>query len=150
MRIKDLHEGREEEMPKVETTTDQRTLGVQVDIEWCWSGDVEKAGAEVEATARAIRQMPSVKPLVEMCNKAVGWQTLLYKTKLLSVSGEEVRRICQPSRRAFLQKMGMFPGTAAAAANSFVWIAEQVELATERVLMLMVVEECQQGQWVEH
>ena len=49
--------------------------------------------AEVEVTARAIRQMPSVKPLVEMCGKAVGWQRLLYRMKLLSVSGEEVRRI---------------------------------------------------------
>ena len=49
----------------------------------------EKAGAEVEVTARAIRQIPSVKPLVEMCSRAVGWQRLLYRTKLLSVSGEE-------------------------------------------------------------
>ena len=37
----------------------------------------------------------------------------------------------------FLQKMGLPPGTAAAAANSFVWLAGQDELATERVLMLM-------------
>ena len=42
-------------------------------MEGCWSGDVEKAGAEVEVTARVIRQMPAVKPLVEMCGKAVGW-----------------------------------------------------------------------------
>ena len=34
---------------------------------------MEKAGAEVEVTARAIRQMPSVKSLVEGCGKAVGW-----------------------------------------------------------------------------
>ena len=57
--------------------------------------------------------------------------------KLLSVSGEEVRRICQPLRKAFLHKMGLSRGTAAAAADSFVWLAEQDELATERVLMLM-------------
>ena len=81
--------------------------------------------------------MPSVKSLVEMCGKAVGWQRLLFRTKLLSVPGEEVRKICQPLRRAFLQKMGLPPGTAAAAADSFVWMAEQDELATERVLMLM-------------
>ena len=88
-------------------------------------------------TARAIRQMPSLKPLVEMCSKAVGWQRLIYRTKLLHVSGEGVMKICQPLRRAFLQKMGLPPGTAAAAADSFVWMAEQDELATERVLMLM-------------
>jgi hypothetical protein len=40
-------------------------------------------------------------------------------------------------RRAFLQKMGLPPGTVAAATDSFVWMAEQDELATERVLMLM-------------
>jgi hypothetical protein len=97
---------------------------------------MKKAGAEVEVTARAIRQMPSVKSLVEMCGKAVGWQRLLFRTKLLSVPGEEMRKICQPLRRAFLQKMGLPPGTAAAAADSFVWMAEQDELATERVLML--------------
>ena len=33
--------------------------------------------------------------------------------------------------------MGLPPGTAAAAADSFVWMAEQDELAVERVLMLM-------------
>ena len=88
-------------------------------------------------TARAIRQMPSVKPLVERLSKAVGWQRLLYRVKLLSIPGEVVRRVCQPLRRAFLQKMGLPPGTAAAAAGSFVWLAEQDELAAERVLMLM-------------
>ena len=120
----------------METAADQRALGVQVNMEGCWSGAVEKAGAGVELTARAIRQMPSAKPLVEMCSKAVGWQRLLYRTKLLSVSGEEVRRICQPLRRAFLQKVGLPPGTAAATVDSFVWMAEQDELATEKVLML--------------
>ena len=53
----------EEEVPKVETGADQRALGVQVNMEGCSSGAVEKAGAEVEVTARAIRQMPAVKPL---------------------------------------------------------------------------------------
>ena len=67
VRIKDLHEGTEEEVPKVETGADQRALGVQVNMEGCWSGAMKKAGAEVEVTARAIRQMPSVKSLVEMC-----------------------------------------------------------------------------------
>ena len=38
---------------------------------------------------------------------------------------------------SFLQKMGLPPGTSAAAADSFVWMAEQDELVTERVLMLM-------------
>ena len=57
--------------------------------------------------------------------------------KLLSVLGEEMGRICQPLRRAFLRKMGLPPGTAAAAADYFVWLTEQGELATERVLMLM-------------
>ena len=43
---------------------------------------MEKAGAEVEVTARAIRQMPSAKALVERCSKAVRWQRLLYRPKL--------------------------------------------------------------------
>ena len=90
MKIKDLHKGTEEEVPKVETGADQRALGVQVNMEGCWSGTVKKAGTEVEVTARAIRQMPSVKPVVEMCGKAVGWQRLLYRMKLLSVPEEEV------------------------------------------------------------
>ena len=96
-----------------------------------------KAAAEVEVTARAIRQMPSVKSLVERCGKAVGWQRLLYRLRLLSTPEGEARRICQPLRKAFLKKMGLPPGTAAAAADSFVWMAEQDELAAERVLMLM-------------
>ena len=137
VRIRDLHEGTEEEVPKVETGADQRALGVQVNMEGCWAGAAEKAGAEVEVTARAIRQMPSVKSLVERLGKAVGWQRLLYRVKLLSIPGEVVRKVCQPLRRAFLQKMGLPPGTAAAAADSFVWLAEQDELAAERVLMLM-------------
>ena len=66
VRIKDLHEGTEEEVPKVETGADQRALGVQVNMGGWWGGALEKAGAEMEVTARAIRQMPSVKPLVEM------------------------------------------------------------------------------------
>ena len=70
--IKDLHKGAEEEVPKAETGADQRALGVQVNMEGYWSGAVEKAGAEMEVTARAIRQMHAVKPLVEMCGKAVG------------------------------------------------------------------------------
>ena len=57
----------------METGADKRALGVQVNMEGSWSGAMEKAGAEVEVTARAIRQMPSGKPLVEMCSKAVGW-----------------------------------------------------------------------------
>ena len=72
VRIKDLHEGTEEEVPKVEIGADRRALGMQVNMEGNWSGAMEKAGAEVEVTARDIRQMPSVKPLVEMCSKAVG------------------------------------------------------------------------------
>ena len=67
----------------------------------------------------------------------MGWQRLLYRLKLLSVPEGEARKICQPLRRAFLQKMGLPPGTAAAAADSYVWMAEQDELAVERVLMLM-------------
>ena len=48
-------------------------------------GAAEKASAEVEVTARTIRQMPAVKSLVERCGKAVGWQRLLYRLKLLNV-----------------------------------------------------------------
>ena len=48
-----------------------------------------------------------------------------------------VRKICQPLGIAFLQKMGLPSGTAAATADSFVWMAEQDELAAERVLMLI-------------
>ena len=46
VRIKDLHQGTEEEVPKVETGADQRALGAQVNTEGCWSGAVKKAGAE--------------------------------------------------------------------------------------------------------
>ena len=35
VKIKDLHEGTEEEVPKVATGADQRALGVQVDMEGC-------------------------------------------------------------------------------------------------------------------
>ena len=38
VKIKDLHKGTEEEVPKVETGADQRALGVQVNMERCWSG----------------------------------------------------------------------------------------------------------------
>ena len=38
VRIKDLHEGTEEEVPKVETGADQRALGVQVNMEGCCMG----------------------------------------------------------------------------------------------------------------
>ena len=55
---------------------------------------------------------------------------------LLSVPEGVVREICQPLRTAFVQKMGLPPGTAAAAADSFVWLAEQDEQASERVLLL--------------
>ena len=81
--------------------------------------------------------MASVKPLMEMCGKAVDWQRLLYRMRLLSVPVGRARRICQPLRKAFLQKMGLPPGTAAAAADSFVWMTEQDELAAKRVLMLI-------------
>jgi hypothetical protein len=54
VRIKNLHEGTEEEVPKVEAGADQRALGVQVNMEGSWGGAMEKAGAEVEVTARAI------------------------------------------------------------------------------------------------
>ena len=47
----------------------------------------------------------------------------------------QARKACQPLRRAFLQKMGLPAGTAAA--DSYVWMAEQDELAVERVLALM-------------
>ena len=60
----------------------------------------------------------------------------MYRLKLLSVPEGEARQICQPLRRVFLQKMGLPPGTAAAA-DSYVWMAEQDELAVARVLMLM-------------
>lgn len=36
-----------------------------------------------------------------------------------------------------MKKMGLPPGTAAVGADSFVWMAEQDELAVERILMLM-------------
>ena len=71
VRIRDLHEGTTEEMPKVATGANQRALGVQVDMKGYWSGAVQKVGAEVEVTAslRAIRQMPSVKSRVEWCDQ---------------------------------------------------------------------------------
>ena len=61
----------------------------------------------------------------------------MYRLKLLSVPEGEAREICQPLRRAFLQKMGLPPGTAAAATDSYVWMAERDELAVERVLVLV-------------
>ena len=104
VRIRDLHEGTAEEAPKVATGADQRALGVQVNTEGYWEGATEEASAEVEMTARAIRQMPAVKSPVEGCEKAVGGgQRLLYWLKLLSVHEGEARKICQPLRRAFLQ-----------------------------------------------
>ena len=106
-------------------------------MEGYWKGALEKAEAEVEVTARAIRLLPTVRALVERCGTAVGWQRLLYRLRLLSVPEGEARRVCQPLRKAFLKKMGLPPGTAAAAADSFVWMAEQDELAVETVLMLM-------------
>ena len=104
VRIKGLHGGTEEGVPKVETGADQRALGVQVDMEGCWSGAVRKAGDEVKVTARAIRQMPSVKPLVEVCGNAVLGvaEAAVQDEAAECVSGEEVRKICQPLRRAFL------------------------------------------------
>ena len=78
-----MHEGTAERVPKVATGADQRALGVQVNMEGYWKVAAEEASAEVEVTARAIRQMPAVKPLVERCGKAVGWQRLLYRLKLL-------------------------------------------------------------------
>ena len=137
MRVNDLHNDTKETVPKVATGADQRALGVQVNMEGHWDGAAEKTAAEVKVTARAIRQIPSAKSLAERCGKAVGWQRLSYKMRLLSVPDGVARRICQPLRRAFLQKMGLSPGTAAAAADSFVWLAEQDELAAERILMLM-------------
>ena len=140
VRIRDLHEGTAEKVPKVATGADQRALlrGASVHGRVLgWSGTEAKAGAEVEVTARAIRQMPSVKSLVEGYGKAVWWQRLLYRMWLLSVPKGETRGLCQPLRRAFLQKMGLPPGAAAAAADSFVWLADQDELAVERVLGLV-------------
>ena len=61
-------------------------------MEGYWKGAAEKASAEVEVTARAIRQMPAVKSLAERCGKAVGWQRLLYRLKLLSVPEGEAHR----------------------------------------------------------
>lgn len=72
VRIHDLHEDTAEVVPRVETGADQRALGVQVNMEGYWKGAVEKAQAKVEVTARAIRQMPSVKSLVDRCGKVVG------------------------------------------------------------------------------
>ena len=78
----------------------------------------------MEVTARATRQMPAVNSLAERHGKTMGWQMLLYRLKLL-------RKICQSLRRAFLQKMGLPPH------DSYVWMAEQDELAVERMLMLL-------------
>ena len=68
-----------------------------MNMEGYWSGATDKASAEVEVIARAIRQMPSVKSLVERCGKAVGWQRLLYRLRLLSAPEKEAREICQPA-----------------------------------------------------
>ena len=59
--------------------------------------------------------------------------------RLLSVPGGEAREVYQPLRWAFLQKMGLPPGTAAAAADSLVWLAGQGELAVERVERVLVL-----------
>ena len=48
--------------------------------------------------------MPTIKSLVEVCGKAVGWQRLLYRLKLLGVPEGEARKVCQHPRSAFLQK----------------------------------------------
>ena len=64
-RINGLHEGTKEAVPKVATWADERALRVQMSMEGHWGDVVEEAGAEVEVTARTIRQMPSAKSLVE-------------------------------------------------------------------------------------
>ena len=61
-----MHEGTEEEVPRVGVGADQRALGVQVNMEGYWKGAVEKAAAEVEVTARAIRQMPRILSLIHI------------------------------------------------------------------------------------
>ena len=81
--------------------------------------------------------MPSVKSLVERCGNSVGWQRLLYRVGLLGAPEGQARAPASHYKGGSLQKMGLPPGAAAAAADSFVWLAEQDELAAERVLMLM-------------
>ena len=56
----------------VTSRSNQRALGVQVDMGGYWSGAVQKVGAEVEVAARATRQMPSVGPPV--WPPVGGWQ----------------------------------------------------------------------------
>ena len=55
VRIRDLHEGTAEEVPKVAAGADQRALGVQVNMEGYLKGAAEQVSAEVEVTTRAIR-----------------------------------------------------------------------------------------------
>ena len=55
VKIRDLHQDTEEEVPKMETGSDQRALGVQVNMEGCWGGAAEKAGAEVVAHEVQVR-----------------------------------------------------------------------------------------------
>ena len=100
-------------------------MGVQVNTKVYWSG-----------TVRAIRQMPPVKSLVERRGIAVGRQRVEYRLKLLGMPVGETGGTCQPLRRAFLKKMGLPLGTATAATDSFVWLAEQDELAVDRVRTL--------------
>ena len=59
-RIRDLCEGTTEEVPKVTTGADRRALEVQVNTKGYWKSAAEKASAEVEVSARAIKQMPAV------------------------------------------------------------------------------------------
>ena len=135
--MKDVHEGTSEPVKKVDVDEEQRALGVQVSMAGYWQGALNMAADEVAITARAISQMPPVKSLVERCGKAVGWQRMLYRVRLLTIPVGKVRVICQPLRRAVLAKVGLPPGTAGAAADSFVWMAEEDELAAERIIMLM-------------
>ena len=70
VRIRNLHGGTAEVVPKVATGADQRVLEVQVNMEGYSKRAADKASAEVEVTARAMRQMASVKWLVEGCGEA--------------------------------------------------------------------------------
>ena len=52
--------------------------------------------------------------------------------KLLSVSGEDTRRTCQPLRKAFVQKVGLPPRTAAAMLSRLLCVAGRAGRAGSR------------------
>ena len=98
-----------------------------MNMEGYWSGAVQKAKAEVvEVTARAIRQMPSVKPLVVRMGRQWGGRGCCTSSSCSVCQGgcKKDPPTTEEAEEGFPAEDGAVLGTAATAADSFVWLAE--------------------------